>query len=292
MFYKTVAGIVQLTFRRESCYKLEIIDNIAEWRKRFADWQTGSGLLAGSNDVPDSYPFVKNKRAPFSPARRALPMLNLALVSSAGAYIDGTAPFDITAARGDFSFREIPSQIEAADLQFAGRGYDPAAVKSDSNALLPLGRLFEFESNGIIGQLNPVFWSLCGFIPDAIGLMDETVPRLVERVKRYDVQAALLVPASRLCHQSVSLIARALEQVGIPTMTLAVDKEVVQSVRPPRAALYDGEFGSVAGLPNFPEHQRRVLDEALRLIEPMDQPGIRKLVVALESQVEKARGER
>ncbi len=75
-------------------------------------------------------------------------------------------------------------------------------------------------------------------------------------------------------------------------MTLAVDKEVVQSVRPPRAAFYEGEFGSVAGLPNWPEHQRRVLDEALRLIEPMDQPGIRKLVVELESQVEEARGER
>jgi hypothetical protein len=71
-----------------------------------------------------------------------------------------------------------------------------------------------------------------------------------------------------------------------------VDKEVVQRVRPPRAAFYEGNFGSVAGLPNWPEHQRRVLDEALRLIEPMDQPGIQKLVVELESQVEEARGER
>jgi D-proline reductase (dithiol) PrdB len=101
-----------------------------------------------------------------------------------------------------------------------------------------------------------------------------------------------LIPASRLCHQSVSLIARAVEQAGISTMTLAVDNQVVQSVRPPRAAFYDGDFGSVAGLPNWPEHQRRVLDEALRLIEPMDQPGMRKLVVELESQVEEARGER
>ena len=271
---------------------MEIIENIEEWRKRYADWQKDSGAVSGNNDVPDSYPFVKNKRAPFSPARRALPMLNLALISSAGAYIDGTAPFDTTAPRGDLSFREIPSQIESQDLRFAARGYDPAAVESDSNSLLPLGRLFEFESNGIIGQLNPVFWSLCGFIPDAAGLVEEMVPRLVERVKRYEVQAALLIPASRLCHQSVSLIARALEQTGIPTMTLAVDKEVVQSVRPPRAAFYEGKLGSVAGLPNWPEHQRRVLDEALRLIEPMDQPGIRKLVVALESQVEEARGER
>lgn len=269
-----------------------MIENIEEWRKRFADWQKGSSAGSGNNDVPDSYPFVKNKRAPFSPARRALPMLNLALISSAGAYIDGTAPFDTTAPGGDLSFREIPSQIESQDLRFATRGYDPAAVESDSNSLLPLGRLFEFESNGIIGQLNPVFWSLCGFIPDAAGLVEKMVPRLVERVKRYEVQAALLIPASRLCHQSVSLVARALEQTGIPTMTLAVAKEVVQSVRPPRAAFYEGKLGSVAGLPNWPEHQRRVLDEALRLIEPMDQPGMRKLVVALESQVEEARGER
>ena len=75
-------------------------------------------------------------------------------------------------------------------------------------------------------------------------------------------------------------------------MMLAVDQEVVTSVRPPRAALYDGALGAVAGMPNFPEHQRRILDEALRLIEPMDQPGIRQLTVALQSQVEEARGER
>lgn len=270
---------------------LEVLENIAEWRKRYADWRKNRGAVAGSDSI-DSYPFVKNSRAPFSPARRALPMLNLALISSAGAYIDGTAPFDTSAPNGDLSFREIPSQIEADDLQFVARGYDPAAVHSDANSLLPLARLFEFESNGIIGQLNPVFWSFCGFIPDAASQVEEMAPRLVERVRRYEVQAALLIPASQLCHQSVSLIARAIELAGISTMMLAVDQEVVESVRPPRAALYDGTFGSVAGLPNWPEHQRRVLDEALRLIEPMDQPGIRKLVVDLESQVEAARGER
>jgi D-proline reductase (dithiol) PrdB len=271
---------------------LEIIENIEEWRKRYAYWQKNHNVAADSNDVSESYPFVMNKRAPFSPARRALPMLNLALISSAGAYIDGTAPFDTSAAEGDLSFREIPSQIEAEDLRFAARGYDPSAVEADSNSLLPLGRLFEFEGNGIIGQLNPVFWSLCGFIPNAARLVEEMVPRLVERIKRYEVQAALLIPASRLCHQSISLVARAIEQADIPTMTVAVDKEVVANVRPPRAALYEGKLGAVAGLPNWPEHQRRVLDEALRLIEPMDQPEIRQLVVELESQVEQARGER
>jgi hypothetical protein len=271
---------------------VEIFENIDEWRKRYSDWRNSSNAQTGNNDVGESYPFVKNRRAPFSPARCALPMTNLAVISSAGGYLDGTEPFDTTAPDGDMSFREIPSRIDPDDLLFAARGYDPAAVNADTNSLLPLWRLFEFESNGIIGRLNSVFWSFSGFIPDAARFVEETAPRLVERVKAYEVQAALLIPASRLCHQSVSLLARSLEFAGITTMTLAVDQDVVESVRPPRAALYAGELGSVAGLPNFPEHQRRVLDESLRLIEPMDQPGIRQLVVALESQVEAARGER
>ena len=266
---------------------MEIIEDIDDWRLRFSSWKT-----TGNSDDLGDYPFVKNQRAPFTPARRALPMLNLALISSAGAYIDGTPEFDTKATGGDLSFKEIPIEVEASDLRFAARGYNPAAVEEDVNSEIPVERLLEFESNGIIGQLNSVFWSFSGFIPDAAKFAEEVAPRMVERLQRYAVQAALLVPASRLCHQSVGLLARAIEDAGIPTMTLAVLKEVVEKVRPPRVALYDGDLGSVAGLPGWPEHQRRILDEALRLIEPMDQPGIRKLVVELESQVEKARGER
>ena len=266
---------------------MDIIEDIDDWRRRFSGWRPGAGDELGSD-----YPFVKNRRAPFTPARRALPMLNLALISSAGAYIDGTDPFDTSSTNGDLSVREIPIEVEASDLKFAARGYDTNAVQKDINSEVPVERLLEFEQNGIIGQLNPVFWSLCGFIPDAAKIADELAPNLVERVHRYEVQAALLVPASRLCHQSVGLIARALELAGIPTMTLAVVRDVAEWVRPPRVALYDGELGSVSGLPNFPEHQRRILDEALRLIEPMDQAGTRKLVVTLQSEVEKSRGER
>ena len=270
---------------------MEIIEQIDEWRKHFADWkQNQSG--SAKDDVGESYPFVRNRHAPFLPARRALPMLNLALLSSAGAYIAGSEPFDGDAVDGDLTFREIPTEIESEDLQFAARGYDPTAVRQDLNAQVPLERLFEFQQNGIIGQLNSVFWSFQGFIPNAARLVDEMLPKLVQRLARYEVQAALLIPASRLCHQSVSLAARAIEAAGIPTMTVAVDKDVIESVRPPRAALYDGEYGSVAGRPSWSEQQRRVLDEALRLIEPMDQAGIRRLNVDMESAVEKERGER
>src|SRR5215831_4417255 len=250
--------------------EVEIIERIDDWRKQFNDWKA-SNTGASKDELADSYPLVKNRHAPFLPARRALPMLNLALISSAGAYIDGTQPFDANARDGDFTFREIPVQVEQSDLQFVARGYDPTAVMHDMNVQVPLARLLEFQLNGIIGQLNSVFWSFRGFIADAGQLVDQMLPQLVQRLTRYEVQAALLIPASRLCHQSVSLAARAIEAAGVPTMTLAVDKEVIESVRPPRAGLYDGEFGSVVGRPDWPEQQRRVLEEALRLIEPIDQ---------------------
>jgi len=267
-----------------------MIEQIDEWRKKYADWQQ-SGAGAG-RDLGDDYPFVENTRAPFLPARRALPMLNLALISSAGGYVDGTEQFDVNASGGDTSFREIPIEVRGEDILFSARGYDPKFVQQDINAQVPIARLLEFAENGVIGQLNPVWWSFGGFIPDAERLVDKLLPSLIERVKRYEAQAALLIPASRLCHQSIALVARGLEQAGIPTIMLAVETDVIEKVRPPRAGFYNGEFGSVAGRPLWPEHQRRVLDEALRWLEPIDQPTIRKLGVELESKIEKERGEK
>ena len=75
-------------------------------------------------------------------------------------------------------------------------------------------------------------------------------------------------------------------------MILSVDADVTDRVRAPRTAYYNGELGSVAGKPNFPQYQLRILDESLRWAETFDQPGSRKLAVDLESQVEAARGER
>ena len=107
---------------------MEIIEQMDTWRERFAAWQRDHREVAKDN-LGESYPFVRNRRAPFTPARRALPMLNLALISSAGAYIDGTDPFDANAQGGDFTFREVPVEVEAEDLKFGARGYDSSAVQ-------------------------------------------------------------------------------------------------------------------------------------------------------------------
>jgi D-proline reductase (dithiol) PrdB len=262
----------------------QVIEDAVNWSGRYSRWN--------ANDDLNNYGIVQNTYAPFTPARRALPMLNLALISTAGAYINGTAPFDTAARDGDTGYREIPIEVEAQDTLYAPRGYDPSAVRQDRNAQIPVERLREYEANGVIGQLNPVWWSLNGFIPNAALVADILAPQVIERLERYDVQAALLIPASRLCHQTTALLARAIEQAGIPTMMIAVERSVADSVRPPRCGFYNGEFGAVAGRPNWKQYQLRVLDEALRLIEPLDQPSVRKLTVDLETAVEESRGER
>ena len=271
---------------------METIENLPRWQGTYRDWTGNYGRDLVRNEVSDDYPYVVNQHSAITPLRRALPLLNLALITSAGGYLDGTESFDTTTFDGDISFREIPTEIDEDDLVYAARGYDTAAVLEDWNAQIPLDRLFEFASNGIIGGVAPVFWSFNGFIPDAARFAQDGVPRFVERLKRYEVQAALLVPASQLCHQSCALLARAIETAGIPTMMLAVERDILDGVRPPRAGYYNGQMGSVAGLPGSPEHQRRVLDEALRSMETTDNPTTRKLGVTLETAVEVQRGEK
>lgn len=261
-----------------------LIEGIAEFSARFKNW-SGDERLIG-------YPFVTNTYAPFTPMRRALPMLNLALISSAGAYIDGTDSFDLESRDGDMNFREIPVEVEAEDFLYAAKGYDAKAVKEDRNSLIPIERLQEYEANGVIGRLNNVWWSLSSYIPNAALVAGELAPRIAERLAHYEVQAALLVPASRLCHQTLGIVAREIERKGIPTILISVDRPITDKVRPPRTAYYDGELGATVGKPNWKEYQLRVLDESLRWIETLDQPTSRKLAVELETETEESRGER
>src|SRR5713101_3468872 len=156
---------------------MEVIEQLDRWQERYGVWR--SKQASGSTENANDYPFIENARAPFTPARRALPMLNLALISSAGAYIDGTDPFDTSTPDGDFTFREIPSEIDLRDLRFAARGYDPAFVQQDPNVQVPLARLSEFRANRIIGQSNSAFWSFCGFAPNAGLLADQMFPKLI-----------------------------------------------------------------------------------------------------------------
>jgi D-proline reductase (dithiol) PrdB len=97
-------------------------------------------------------------------------------------------------------------------------------------------------------------------------------PEVVDRCRVDQVDAALLVPNCPVCHQSVSLAARMLEENGIATVVMGCAKDIVEYVGVPRLLFSDFPLGNAAGRPGDPASQAFTLDLALKLIEAAPAP--------------------
>jgi hypothetical protein len=93
------------------------------------------------------------------------------------------------------------------------------------------------------------------------------VPELLARCRADSVDAAILVANCPVCHQSVSLAARALEAGGIATVVMGCAKDIVEHAGVPRFVFSDFPLGNAAGRPNDGESQALTLELALRLLE-------------------------
>lgn len=76
-----------------------------------------------------------------------------------------------------------------------------------------------------------------------------------------------------MCNQTAALIARALEESGIATVTLSLLKEITQRVPPPRALFVPYGFGFPLGRPNDDELQMRIIQRCLEMLEGVSEPG-------------------
>ena len=70
-----------------------------------------------------------------------------------------------------------------------------------------------------------------------------------------------------MCHQTVSLAARHLEENGIATVVMGCAKDIVEFVGVPRLLFSDFPLGNAAGRPNDPQSQGLTLELALCLLE-------------------------
>ena len=70
-----------------------------------------------------------------------------------------------------------------------------------------------------------------------------------------------------MCHQTVSLVARYLEDHGIPTVIMGCAKDIVEYVGVPRFVFSDFPLGNAAGRPNDPDSQAATLELALKVLE-------------------------
>lgn len=76
-----------------------------------------------------------------------------------------------------------------------------------------------------------------------------------------------------MCHQSVGLIARAVEAAGISTVSLSSARSITAAVNPPRAVFLDYPLGQTAGRQGSKDEQDKVLGAALAALQSMTDAG-------------------
>jgi D-proline reductase (dithiol) PrdB len=75
-----------------------------------------------------------------------------------------------------------------------------------------------------------------------------------------------------VCHQTVSLAARYLEEHGIPTVVMGCAKDIAEYVGVPRFLFSDFPLGNPTGRPHDPESQALTVELALQVLEAAPGP--------------------
>ena len=225
------------------------------------------------------YEWAHYTDVPFQPLRKPLAECRVALVTTAAPHQpdkgdqDPGAPYNAAA-----KFYSVYS-LDAAkdhDLRISHVAIDRAhTTAEDPGSYFPLPALRDAAARGRIGSVAPRFHGLPTNRSQRVTI-DTDCPELVARCKADGADAAILVPNCPVCHQSVSLAARMLEENGIATVVMGCARDIVEHVGVPRLLFSDFPLGNAAGRPRDPHSQAMTLDLALRVLE--DAPGPRTTV--------------
>jgi len=137
---------------------------------------------------------------PWTPLMKPVSQTVLAAVTSAGISLKSDPPFDMEREKreplwGDRSFRVIPRGATERDIAVNHLHINTRYIEQDLNVMLPLGRLAEFEAEGIIGRLAPTAYSFYGFQWQNTDFLAEAVAPIAARMRAEEVEAVLLTPA-------------------------------------------------------------------------------------------------
>jgi D-proline reductase (dithiol) PrdB len=216
------------------------------------------------------YQWAHHADVPFQPLRKPLRDCRIGLVTTAAPYQPGKgdqgprAPYNAAA-----KFYRVYSDDTARDhdLRISHVAIDRThTTAEDIGSYFPLAALRRSAAAGRIGALAPRFHGLPTNRSQRTTL-DTDVPELLARCRADAVDAVLLVPNCPVCHQSVSLAARALESAGIATVVMGCAKDIVEHVGVPRMLFSDFPLGNAAGRPRDTASQAQTLELALQLLE-------------------------
>jgi hypothetical protein len=246
----------------------EALDAPIPYLQRIRDYYSGLGYGA-------PYEWAHYAEVPFHPLPRPLGECRLTLVTTAAPFQPGKgdqgpgAPYN-----GAAKFFTVYSgeTDRDHDLRIAHIAIDRAhTTAEDPGTYFPLPELRRCAERGRIGPLAPRFHGLPTNRSHRTTL-DIDVLEVVRRCREDGVDAALLVANCPVCHQSVSLAARALEGSGIATVVMGCAKDIVEYVGVPRFLFSDFPLGNAAGRPKDGASQAFTLELALRLLEGAPAP--------------------
>ncbi|BCG95480.1 glycine reductase [Mesorhizobium sp. 131-2-1] len=236
--------------------------------QRIRDYYTALGYGA-------AYEWAHYAEVPFQPLPRPLARCRVAIVTTAAPYQAGKgdqgpgAPYNAAA-----KFYTVYSGDTSKDhdLRISHVAIDRKhTTAEDSGTWFPLPELRRAAAGGLIGSVAPRFHGLPTNRSHRTTL-DVDCPEIVERCLTDAVDAAVLVANCPVCHQSVSLAARALEANGIATVVMACAKDIVEHVGVPRLLFSDFPLGNAAGRPNDAASQAATLELALAVLEKAPAP--------------------
>jgi hypothetical protein len=216
---------------------------------------------------------------PFQPLRKPLSSSRVALITTAAPFQPDKgdqgpgAPYNAAA-----KFYAVYSGDTAKDqdLRIAHLAIDRAhTTAEDIGTYFPLAELRRSLATGRIGSIAPRFHGMPTNRSHR-ATIEVDCSEVVARCKAEEVDAAILVPNCPVCHQTVSLAARMLEENGIATVVMGCAKDIVEHVGVPRLLFSDFPLGNAAGRPKDPASQAFTLDLALRLLEAA--PSVRTTV--------------
>jgi glycine/betaine/sarcosine/D-proline reductase family selenoprotein B len=158
------------------------------------------------------------------------------------------------------------------DLRISHVGIDRKhTTAEDPGTWFPLPELRRAAERGRTGALASRFHGLPTNRSHRVTL-DTDCPEVVARSLADGVDAAILVANCPVCHQSIALAARALEQAGIPTVVMGCAKDIIEYVGVPRLLFSDFPLGNAAGRPHDKGSQAFTLELALKVLETAPGP--------------------
>ncbi|MEX0808875.1 MAG: hypothetical protein WD044_09100 [Dongiaceae bacterium] len=218
---------------------------------------------------PKPYEWAHYADAPFAPRRKPLAQSTIALITTAALVPPGSNAPRSGPYSADFKFYQpwsAPSD-GAFDLRIHHVAIDyDHADQTDQASFFPLAALGDAARAGRIGRVTPRVHGAPTNRSHRTTIGSDA-PDLVRRCIDDGADAAILVPNCPICHQTLALTSRALEEAGIATVVMGAAKDIVEQVGVARFLFSDFPLGNSAGKPHDRESQRETLAFALDLLE-------------------------